>query len=114
MWGDKYPYVGKYGHDEWEGLMLFYGYPKGMRKIIYITNTIEPLSSVIRTMVNKRKMFPSDQAAFKVVYLATQQAFKTCSMLIRNWMSALNRFMTVFNDGFIRYLISMAVTQNSR
>lgn len=51
--------------------MLFYGYPKGMRKVIYITNTIEPLSNVIRTMVNKRKMFPSDQAAFKVVYLAT-------------------------------------------
>lgn len=51
--------------------MLLYGYPKGMRKVIYITNTIEPLSNVIRTMVNKRKMFPSDQAAFKVVYLAT-------------------------------------------
>lgn len=51
--------------------MLLYGYPKGMTKVIYITNTIEPLSNVIHTMVNKHKMFPSDQAAFKVVYLAT-------------------------------------------
>lgn len=60
-----------YWHSNWEGLMLLYGYPKGMTKVIYITNTIELLSNVIRTMVNKRKMFPSDQAAFKVVYLAT-------------------------------------------
>ena len=39
------------------------------------TNAFKSLNSVIRTAVNKRKVFSSDQAAFKLVYLATQQAF---------------------------------------
>ena len=45
--------------------MLLYGYPKGISKVIHITSAIEPLSSVIRIVVNKRKMFPSDQAHLK-------------------------------------------------
>ena len=68
---------------------MFFNYPKDIRKAIYTTNAIESLNSVIRTAVNKRKVFPSDQAAFKVVYLATQQASKKWSMPIRNWTSAL-------------------------
>lgn len=51
---------------------MFFGYPKEIRKIIYTTNAIESLNSVIRTVVNKRKVFPFDQVAFKVVYLAIQ------------------------------------------
>ena len=51
---------------------MFFEYPKDIRKVIYTTNAIESLNSVIRTAVNKRKVFPSDQAAFKVVYLATE------------------------------------------
>ena len=46
---------------------MFFEYPKDIRKVIYTTNAIESLNSVIRTAVNKRKVFPSDQAAFKVV-----------------------------------------------
>ena len=73
----------------------------------YTTNAIESLNSVIRTAVNKRKVFPSDQAAFKVVYLATQQASKKWSMPepIRNWTSALNRFMIMFDDRISKHLI---------
>ncbi|MBP2281459.1 transposase-like protein [Psychrobacter sp. PL19] len=75
-WGDEYPHVVKSWRSNWEGLTVFFNYPKDIRKAIYTTNAIESLNSVIRTAVNKRKVFPSDQAAFKVVYLATQQASK--------------------------------------
>ena len=85
---------------------MFFEYPKDIRKVIYTTNAIESLNSVIRTAVNKRKVFPSDQAAFKVVYLlATQQASRKWSMPIRNWTSALNRFMIIFDDRISRHLI---------
>ncbi len=95
VWGDKYPHVIKSWRNNWEGLTVFFDYPKDIRKAIYTTNAIESLNSVIRTAVNKRKVFPSDQAAFKVVYLATQQASKKWSMPIHNWTSALNRFMII-------------------
>ena len=105
VWGEKYPHVVKSWRHNWEGLTVFFGYPKDIRKVIYTTNAIESLNSVIRTAVNKRKVFPSDQAAFKVVYLATQQASKKWSMPIRNWTSALNRFMIMFDDRISRHLI---------
>lgn len=53
---------------------MFFVYPKDIRKAIYTNNAIEALNSVIRTALNKRKVFPPKQAASKVVYLATQQA----------------------------------------
>jgi len=104
-WGDEYPHVVKSWRSNWEGLTVFFNYPKDIRKAIYTTNAIESLNSVIRTAVNKRKVFPSDQAAFKVVFLATQQASKKWSMPIRNWTSALNRFMIMFDDRISKHLI---------
>ena len=105
VWGDKYPHVVTSWRNNWEGLTVFFGYPKDIRKAIYTTNAIESLNSVIRTAVNKRKIFPSDKAAFKVVYLATQQASKKWSMPIRNWTSALNRFMIMFDERVSKHLI---------
>ena len=104
--GDKYPHVVKSWRSNWEGLTVFFNYPKDIRKAIYTTNVIESLNSVIRTAVNKLKIFPSDQAAFKVVYLATQQASKKWAMPIRNWTAALNRFMIMFDDRLSKHLIS--------
>ena len=104
-WGDKYPHVVTSWRNNWEGLTVFFGYPKDIRKAIYTTNAIESLNSVIRTAVNKRKIFPSDQAAFKVVYLTTQQASKKWSMPIHNWTSALNRFMIMFDERVSKHLI---------
>ena len=73
--------------------------------MIYTTNATEPLNSVIRMTVNQRKVFSSDQAAFKVVYLATQQASKKWSMPSQHWTSALNRFMIMFDDRISKHLI---------
>ena len=64
-------------------------YPDNIRKAIYTTNAIESLNSVIVKAVKKRKLFPSDDLARKVVYLATMDAStkRTGSADIRSWMS---------------------------
>ncbi|HBM0098260.1 TPA: transposase [Salmonella enterica subsp. enterica serovar Blitta] len=41
-----------------------------IRKVIYTTNAIESLNSVIRHAIKKRKVFPTDDAVKKVVWLA--------------------------------------------
>ena len=76
---------------------------KDIRRAIYTTNAIESLNSVIRKAIKKRKLFPTDDAAKKVVYLAIQQASKKWTMPIRNWKAALNRFMIEFEDRLIDY-----------
>ena len=69
-----------------------------IRKAIYTTNAIESLNSVVRKATNKRKVFPTDDSARKVVYLAIMEASKKWTMPIRNWKPALNRFMIEFED----------------
>ncbi len=97
-WDNKYPQISKSWRSRWENLNTLYRYPDDIRKAIYTTNAIESLNSVIRKAIKKRKLFPTDDAAKKVVYLAIRDASKRWTMPIRNWKLALNRFMIEFED----------------
>jgi len=97
-WDDKYPQIIRSWRANWENLNTIFDYPADIRKVIYTTNAIESLNSVIRKSVKTRKVFPSDDAAFKVVYLAIQAASKKWTMPIRNWKPALNRFIIEFKE----------------
>ena len=97
-WDDKYPQIGKSWRSNWENLITIFDYPADIRKVIYTTNAIESLNSVIRKSVKTRKVFPSDDAALKVVFLAVDAAAKKWTMPIRDWKPALNRFMIEFEE----------------
>lgn len=97
-WDDKYPQISRSWRANWENLNTLFNYPEDIRKVIYTTNAIESLNSVIRKSVKTRKVFPSDNAAFKVVYLAVQSASKKWTMPIRDWKPALNRFIIEFEE----------------
>ncbi len=79
-------------------------YPEDIRKAIYTTNAIESLNSVIRKATKKRKVFPTDEAALKVVFLATQAASKKWTMPIKNWKAAMNRFAIEFAEELTPYM----------
>ena len=96
IWDQKYPTISQSWQRHWPNLITLFDYPEDIRKVIYTTNAIESLNSVIRKAVKNRKVFPHDQAALKVVYLAIDAAAKKWSMPIRNWKGALNRFMIEF------------------
>ena len=103
-WDDKYPQISKSWRTHWDNLNTIFNYPEDIRRAIYTTNAIESLNSVIRKAVKKRKLFPSDDSAKKVVYLAIQQASKKWTMPIRNWKAALNRFIIEFEDRLTDYI----------
>lgn len=102
-WDEKYPQASKSWRAHWANLNTFFRYPHDIRKAIYTTNAIESLNSVIRKAVKKRKLFPSDDAATKVIYLAITEASKKWTMPIRNWRNALNRFTIEFEDRLADY-----------
>lgn len=103
-WSDKYPQISRSWHAHWENLNTLFDFPEDIRKAIYTTNAIESLNSVIRKAIKKRKLFPTDNAAKKVVYLAIMDASKNWTMPIRNWKPALNRFMIEFEDRLTDYI----------
>ena len=95
-WDSKYPQISKSWRHHWDNLIALFDYPPQIRKAIYTTNAIESLNSVIRKATKKRKLFPTDDAALKVVYLAVNQASRKWTMPIQNWKLALNRFSIEF------------------
>ena len=103
-WDDKYPQISRSWHAHWQNLNTLFNYPQEIRKAIYTTNAIESLNSVVRKAIKKRKLFPTDDSAKKVVYLAIEAASKKWTMPIRNWKVALNRFMIEFEDRLADYI----------
>ena len=103
-WDDKYPQISKSWRTHWHNLNTLFNYPADIRKVIYTTNAIESLNSVIRKAIKKRKLFPTDDSARKVFYLAIQNASKKWTMPIRDWKPALNRFMIEFEDRLKDYI----------
>ncbi len=103
-WDIKYPQISRSWLANWNNLNTLFNYPEDIRRAIYTTNAIESLNSVIRKAIKKRKLFPSDNSARKVVYLAIMDASKRWTMPIRNWKAAMNRFMIMFEDRITKYL----------
>ena len=104
LWDDKYPQISKSWRAHWDDLNTLFRFPTDIRKAIYTTNAIESLNSVIRKATKRRKTFPTDDSARKVIYLATKEASKKWTMPIRDWKPALNRFMIEFEERLVDYI----------
>ncbi len=59
-WDKKYPAISRSWNKHWHNMITLFSFPEEIRKIIYTTNAIESLNSVIRKSINNRKIFPSD------------------------------------------------------
>lgn len=95
-WADKYQAIVKSWRNNWEKVIPFFDFPKDIRRIVYTTNIIESLNRTLRKAVKTRGHFPSPDAVFKVLYLATQNAAKKWTMPVREWRQALNQFCIMY------------------
>jgi len=103
-WDSQYPQITKSWRNHWQNLNTIFNYPEDIRKAIYTTNAIESLNSVIRKAIKKRKIFPSDDSARKMVYLAIKDASKKWTMPIQNWRQAMSRFIIEFEERLERHI----------
>jgi putative transposase len=103
-WDEQYPQIRKSWRAHWQNLNTIFNYPADIRKAIYTTNAIESLNSVIRKALKKRKIFPSDDPAKKMVYLAITEASKKWTMPIHNWRQAMVRFIIEFGERLEKHI----------
>lgn len=99
-WGQKYPPIGGIWKRAWEHVIPFYAYPMEVRKIIYTTNAIESLNSMLRKILRARGHFPNDEAATKLIYLVLRNISKKWTMPIREWKAALMHFAIQYPEHF--------------
>ena len=84
-WSVKYPNSMKSWKQNWDAISPIFKFSTEVRKVIYTTNAIESLNSTYRKLNRQRRVFPSDIALLKALYLATFEATKKWTMPIRNW-----------------------------
>jgi len=97
-WDAKYPTIAKQWRAKWSDLITLFDYPPPIRKAIYTTNAIESVNSVIRKFTRNRKIYPNEESALKIVYMAILEASRKWTKPIHHWKSALNHFAILFED----------------
>ena len=95
-WDAKYPTIAKQWRAKWTDIITLFDFPAPIRKAIYTTNAIESVNSVIRKFTKNRKIYPSEESALKLIYMAIGEASKKWSMPIRHWKPALNHFAIMY------------------
>ncbi len=95
-WDNQYPQIAKSWRANWDNLNTLFNYPEAIRKAIYTTNAIESLNSVIRRAIKKRKIFPNDDSARKMIYLAIKEASKKWTMPIRDWRNSMRKTQLIW------------------
>lgn len=95
-WDEQYPSISKSWKNKWENIIPLFNYPTEIRKAIYTTNAIESINMSLRKVIKNKRIFPTDEAALKQLYLALRNISKKWTMPIRDWGLALNRFTIMF------------------
>jgi putative transposase len=100
-WSAKYHLVVKSWENNWTNLTTFLAYPLEIRKLIYTTNIIESFNASLRKYTKNKKVFPTDDAALKSIYLAAQQIRKKWEKMRMGWPNIYNQLTIYFENRII-------------
>ena len=97
-WDEKYPTIAKMWRAKWTDIITLFDFPPAIRKAIYTTNAIESVNSVIRKFTRNRKIYPNEESALKIVFMAIREASRKWTLPIKHWKQALNHFAILFEN----------------
>lgn len=97
-WGVKYPASIASWRNNWPQLSTYFKYPPEIRKLIYTTNSIENFNRQLRKVTKSRTIFPTDDALFKMLYLAMMDATKKWTGKSWAWGQTLDQLCIYFVD----------------
>lgn len=95
-WGKLYPSIAKAWRTNWDKIAPFYGFPAELRRAIYTTNAIESLNSILRRATKTRGSFPTENSAFKLLWLTIDRASKTWTRPIMGWDLVVQQLAILF------------------
>jgi putative transposase len=97
-WSTKYPTIAPSWRNNWARLTPFLAYPPEIRKMIYTTNAIESLNSMLRRTTRNKGHFPSDDAATKLLYLTLRNAEKKWRAAPKDWKRIYTQLIVYFGE----------------
>jgi transposase-like protein len=97
-WDAKYPTIARQWRAKWRDIITLFDFPPPIRKAIYTANAIESVNSVIRKFTRNRKIYPNEESALKIIYMAIHEASQRWTMPIHHWKEALNHFAILYEN----------------
>lgn len=97
-WGKKYPSSVASWRNNWPQLSTYFKYPGEIRKLIYTTNSIENFNRQLRKVTKAKAIFPTDDALFKMLYLAMIDITKKWTGKGWDWGQTLDQLCIYFGD----------------
>ena len=98
VWKTKYPTMVKSWFNNWERLSNYFKYPKEIRKLIYTTNIIESFNSQLRKVTKSKRVFSSDMALLKLLYLVHNNVKGAWKTQILGWRQIFAQMQILFDD----------------
>lgn len=99
-WGSKYPSSISSWRNNWSTLATYFKYPPEIRRIIYTTNSMENFNRQLRKVTKSKTIFPTDDALFKMLYLAMMDITKKWVGKPWDWGQILEQ-LCIFFEGRI-------------
>ena len=98
--GKRYPHVAQSWRSAWAQVIPFFNFPRAIRKLLYTTNSIEALNRGVRKVIKTRTMFPHEESAKKLIYLALQRIMEKWKLPVRAWSEAMPVFAAMYGERF--------------
>lgn len=95
-WGAKYPASVTSWRNNWPQLSVYFKYPPEIRRLIYTTNAIENFNRQPRKVTKAKSVFPTDDALFKILYLAMSEATEKWTGKAWDWGQTLDQLYIYF------------------
>ena len=99
-WNGKYDLVVDLWLKDWPDLMGCMQLSPTLKKLVYTTNAIESVNRSLRKVIKTKAVFPSEDAVFRLMYLAMNNISKKWNRPIKNWRAALSHFAILFPERF--------------
>lgn len=78
--------------------------PLRIKKMIYTTNTIESVNSVLRKVTNGKGMFMNKNSLLKVLFLRVNKLEKKWDNGVVGWNEILNELIEIYGDRITKYI----------
>ncbi len=95
-WAKQYPAMVNSWLNNWEELSNYFKYPEDIRRRIYTTNPIESFHSQLRKVTKTKRVFPSDMALLKLLYLVQENVRKNWTRPLNGWNLTMSQMIIIF------------------
>lgn len=102
-WDSKYPMISKSWEVKWPLLTKFLDYTPEIRAMTYTTNAIEALHALFRKNTKNRRVFPNDEALFRLLFLNIRNLTKKWTKR-QNWNTVMSQISILFPDRVKNFL----------